>query len=67
MESENVFVSTDEYNGQYVAMKSFDDHTVVGSGDDPEKAMQEAKKKGFTDPVLIFISERDMVHIYASS
>jgi len=29
MVMENVLIKTDEYNGRYVAMKCFDDHTVI--------------------------------------
>ncbi|MEW6418609.1 MAG: DUF5678 domain-containing protein [Nitrospirota bacterium] len=61
---EKVLVNTDEYNGRYVAMKSFDDHTVVGVGDDPETAMKEAISKGYINPVLLYIPEKEVVHIY---
>ena len=61
---EKVLVNTDEYNGRYVAMKSFDDHTVVGVGDDPETAMKEAISKGYINPVLVYIPEKEVVHIY---
>jgi hypothetical protein len=59
-----VLVKSDQYNGQYVAMKSFEDNTIVGSGEDPETALKEAASKGFKDPVLVFIPEKEMVHIY---
>lgn len=59
-----VLVKTDKYNGRYVAMKSFNDNTIVGSGEDPESALKEAAEKGFKDPVLIYIPEKDLVHIY---
>lgn len=61
---EKVLVTTDEYNGRYVALKSFDDNTIVGVGDNPEQAMKEAESKGFKNPVLIYIPEKDIVHIY---
>ena len=32
---ERVLVTTDEFNGRYVAMKSVDDNTIVGVGEDP--------------------------------
>jgi hypothetical protein len=63
-EMSKVLVKTDKYNGRYVAMKSFEDSTVVGSGEDPETALKEAAAKGFKDPVLVFIPEKEMVHIY---
>jgi len=61
---EKVLVNTNEYNGLYVAMKSFDDNTIVGTGDDPQKALRDAEKKGFKDPVILYIPEEDVVHIY---
>ena len=61
---EKILVSTDEFSGRYVAMKSFEDNTIVGVGDDPEKALKEAEAKGFKNPVLLYISEKDLVHIY---
>ncbi len=61
---EKVLVTTDEYNGRYVAIKSFDDNTVVGVGDDPEEALKDAEAKGFKNPVLLYIPEKDIVHIY---
>ncbi len=64
---EKVMVSTDEYNGRYVAMKSFDDHTIVGVGDDPESALKNAKSKGYKEPVLLYIPEKELVHIYGGN
>lgn len=61
---EKILVSTNEYNGRYVAMKSFDDNTIVGEGVDPEKALKDAEVKGFKNPVLLYIPEKDVVHIY---
>ena len=29
---EKILVNTDEFNGCYVAIKSFDDNTIVGGG-----------------------------------
>jgi hypothetical protein len=61
---EKVMIKTDKYNGRYVAMKSFDDHTVVGVGDDPETAIKDATSKGYKNPVLLYIPEKELVHIY---
>ena len=58
---EKALVTTDEYNGRYVAMKSFDDNTIVGVGDDPEKALKEAEKKGFENPEIGRASCRERV------
>lgn len=61
---EKILVNTDEFNGRYVAVKSFDDNTIVGAGDNPETALKEAETKGFKDPVLIYVPEENIVHIY---
>ena len=61
---EKVLVTTDEFNGHYVAMKSFVNNTIVGVGDNPEEALKDAEAKGFKDPVLLYIPEKDIVHIY---
>jgi len=61
---DRVLVKTDRYNGRYVALKSFNDNRIVGSGKDPETALKEAAAKGFKDPVLVYIPEKEMVHIY---
>lgn len=61
---EKILVITNEHNGRYVAMRSFDDNTIVGVGDDPEKALRDAEVKGFKNPVILYIPEEDVVHIY---
>lgn len=61
---EKILVTTDEFNGRYVATKSFDDPTIVGVGNDPEKALNDAEAKGFKNPVLLYIPEKDIVSIY---
>ena len=60
----NLLVNTNEHDGRYVALKSFEDHAIVGVGDDPESAIKDARAKGFEDPVLVYVTEKDMVHIY---
>lgn len=61
---EIALVNTHEFDGRYVAMKSFDDRTIVGAGDDPEAAIKDARSKGHEDPVIVYVPEKDMVHIY---
>ncbi|MFH1288247.1 MAG: DUF5678 domain-containing protein [bacterium] len=61
---EKVLVTNDKYNGQYVALKNVDDNTIVGSGNTPEETLNEAKKKGFESPFLLYIPDKDLVHIY---
>jgi len=61
---EKILVTTEEFNGRYVAMKSVDDNTIVGVGDDPEIALRQAEEKGFRNAILLYIPEKDLVHIY---
>ncbi len=61
---EQTLIQTDRYNGRYVAMKSFEDHTVVGVGDEPDAALQNARAQGYENPVLLYIPEKEIVHIY---
>jgi hypothetical protein len=53
-----------KYCGKYIATKSFEDTNIISSGIDPVKVVKEAKKKGANDPVLIYIPEKGMTHIY---
>jgi hypothetical protein len=61
---ERLLVTTDEFNGRYVALKSVDDSTIVGIGEDPEKALKDAEAKGFKNPVILYVPEKDLAHIY---
>lgn len=64
MVMEKVLVNTNQSDGRYVALKSFEDTTVMGAGDEPEAAMKEARAKGCKYPVLLYIPEKELVHIY---
>ncbi len=61
---EKILVNTNEYNGRYVAMKSFDDNTIIGVGKNPQKALKDAEKNGFKDPVILYVPEENVIHIY---
>ena len=61
---EKILVNTEEFNGCYVAIKSFDDDTIVGVGDNPENALRDAEMKGFNNTVLLYMPEKNSVHIY---
>ena len=61
---EKVLVNSNKYNGQYVAIASVEDNTIVGSGETPEEALNQAKEKGVQKPFLLYIPDKDLVHIY---
>ena len=61
---DNVLVRDEKYNGRYVALKNFDDSTIVSDGKDPKEAFENAIKKGIIEPVILYIPVKGMVQIY---
>jgi len=59
-----VFVPKNKKDGEYIAMKSFSDKTIVAHGKDVGKIIDEAKKLGVPDPVIMFVPPKDTVCIY---
>jgi len=61
---EQVLLKEVKYSGQYVAIKDINDPVVIASGDDPQKIYEEAARKGYSEPVILYIPAKDMVQIY---
>ena len=59
-----VLVSSDKYDGQYVAMVSAEDNTIVGSGITPQEALNEARKENVQSPILFYVPEKEVTYIY---
>ena len=59
-----VLVNSNKYNGKYVAIMGIDNNTIVGFGNTPSEALNKARKKGIQNPFLLYIPEKDLVHIY---
>jgi hypothetical protein len=57
-------VTDKEYEGQYVALASFLDNTVLAWGDDPEEVSKQAHASGAEDPVIVYIPESGVTCIY---
>ncbi|MFA4888407.1 MAG: DUF5678 domain-containing protein [Candidatus Omnitrophota bacterium] len=57
-------IKDNSYNGKYVALKDFNDSTVISDGATPQEAYEKAIQKGYSHPVLIFVPQKDMVQIY---
>ena len=57
-------VQSNDFTGKYVAMKSFEDPSVVGYGDTPKKASDKARDNGFEEPVIAFLPAYGTVQIY---
>lgn len=61
---EHILIREKKYNGRYVAIKDFDDTTVISDGKDPKKVYDRAIKEGCPNPVILFVPTKDMVQIY---
>lgn len=57
-------LNTNEYSGQYVALKSETDNAVVGHGATPEEALNMATANGYPSAVLVYVEEPDTIQIY---
>ncbi len=51
------------YRGKFVATSSFNDNSVIASGIDPQKVVEDAGKK-CESPVVFFVPKKNTVHIY---
>ncbi len=57
-------VNDRKYIGKYVAMESFNNRDIIASGKDPIDVISKAERKGFMNPLVIFVPPKDMVNIY---
>lgn len=53
-----------KYKGSYVALRSFKDNHVVASGMQPEDVIEQAERLGCKMPVIVFVPEKEMTHVY---
>jgi len=60
----NTLVKDEKYGGRFVALKDFDDRTVIVDGKNPSEVLEKATQKGYKNPVILFVPIRDMVQIY---
>ncbi len=61
---EQVLIKEKKYEGQYVAIKDYDDPVVLASGDEPQAIYDSAVLQGCADPVILFVPAKNMVQIY---
>jgi len=57
-------IQSAKFNGKYVALKDFEDHTVIAEGATPKEAHDIALGKGYKQAVITFVPARNMVQIY---
>jgi hypothetical protein len=61
---EQVLMSEEGYEGKYVALRSLVDRTVVASGDNPAVVMEQAHRKGCSEPVIFYVPEHSISLVY---
>jgi hypothetical protein len=52
------------FSGKYVAKRSFADVEVISAADTPQAVHEEAMKMGVKEPVIFYVPQEGMVHIY---
>jgi len=61
---QQILIKDKKYRGMYVAVKNMDDTRVIASGKSYKDAHKKAVSKGYEKHLLIYIPEKDTVHIY---
>ncbi len=59
-----ILVSGEKYRGRYVALNSFNSQKVVASGIEPACVYKSAEEKGLKSPVIVYMPEKNVTHIY---
>lgn len=60
---QKILVKSNKYDAKYVALKSAEDNTIVGSGKPPKEALNKAKEKGISNPFILYVPDKDLVLI----
>ncbi len=60
----NNVVSDSKYSGKYIALESFISDKVIATGNEVIDVLSKAKQKT-TDPVIMFIPEKELTCIYS--
>ena len=61
---ESLFISEEDptkFYDTYITMPSFNDKRIISYNEDPIIAMQEARSKGFPDPVKTYVPCPDVI------
>ena len=54
-----------KYINQYVAFPSFNSKKIIAYGKDPSRVIKKARKRGFQNPVIMYIPDPDVTYIYS--
>lgn len=61
---EQTLIKDKKYSGYYVAIEDFSKPIVISYGKDPKEVYEEAVRKGYLEPLVVFAPVKDMVQIY---
>jgi hypothetical protein len=67
MQKHQILLTDERYEGKYVALRSILDRTVIASGDNPKSVLEQAKKQGAANPVVLFVPQKDITLVYADA
>lgn len=54
----------DKYAGKHVALDNLVNKKIFGSGGTPWAAIKVARKNGLENPMIVYVPEKNMVHLY---
>ena len=61
---EQVLIKEKRFEGKYVALEDIDHPLPIADGKNPEEVYESAVKKGFANPLIIYIPLQGMIQIY---
>jgi hypothetical protein len=59
-----VLVTQEEYQGKFVALRSFLDNEIVASGANPEIVAEEAEVNGADSAVIMYVPDNSLACVY---
>ncbi len=64
MSEDRIIVGSSKYSNCYIARPSFRSSRVIAHGKDAGKVRQDAIRKGFKQPVIVFNPPKDAICLY---
>jgi len=64
METAGSLVKSDDFSGKYVAVADFATDEVVASGDNLTAVFADARERGFDEPVVFFVPDKNLPQLY---
>ena len=61
---EQVLIKEQKFEGKYVALQDIDHPLPIADGKSPDEVYNAAVKKGFTDPLILYVPLHGMAQIY---